>query len=206
MRGSDAIEVFVGEGDNSQTWSLPKNLLTHVSPFFAAALNGAFSESNSHKILLPDDDPAAFELFVQWLYIGETGKNSKDHILTHVRAWTLGDKLGCPVFQDRAMLKLLQFHAGDQATIIEPQTLQLAYEGSAANSSLRAWALQQFCCEVRRNNLGEMAKEWASVAKTVVDFGSDYVSDSAIAKKFENKWWRPEENRQEFLDVLTYKA
>ena len=206
LRGSDAIEVLVGEGDGSQTWSLPKKLLTHVSPFFAAALDGAFSESNSHKMLLPEDDPAAFELFVQWLYIGETGKDSTDHILTHVRAWTLGDKLGCPVFQDRAMLKLLQFHSGKRATTIGPQTLQLAYEGSAANSKLRAWALQQFRCEVQRDNLGQMAEEWASITKTVVDFGSDYVRDSASAVAFEDKWWRPEEDRQQFLELLTYEA
>ena len=157
-------------------------------------------------MVLPEDDPAAFELFVQWLYIGETGKDSVDHISTHVRAWTLGDKLGCPVFQDRAMLKLLHFHAGDDAMIIEPQTLQLAYEGSAANSKLRTWALQQFLCEVQRNNLSKMAEEWASVTKTVVDFASDYVRDSASAELFEDKWWRPEEDRQQFLELLTYEA
>ena len=195
----------MGDGDYSQTWSLPKNLLTHVSPFFAAALNGPFSESNSNKISLPEDDPAAFELFVQWLYIGETGKGSTDHILTHVRAWTLGDKLGCPVFQDHAMLKLLQFHADKHATIIQPQTLQLAYEGSAANSKLRAWALQQFRCEVESDSLSKMAEEWASITKTVVDFGSDYVRDSASAEAFKDKWWRPEEDGQQFLELLTYK-
>lgn len=196
----------MGEGDNSQTWSLPKNLLTHVSPFFAAALDGPFSESNSHKILLPEDDPAAFELFVQWLYIGETGKDDMDHDSTHVKAWTLGDKLGCPVFQDRAMLKLLQFHAGEHAKIIEPQTLQLAYEGSAANSKLRRWALHQFCCEVKGDTLGKTAEEWASIAKTVVDFGSDYVRHSAHAQAFKDKWWQPEDDRQQFLEILTYGA
>ena len=196
----------MGEGDDSQTWSLPKNLLTHVSPFFAAALDGPFSESNSHKMLLPEDDPAAFELFVQWLYIGETGKDSTDHTSVHVRAWTLGDKLGCPVFQDRAMLKLLQFHAGEHGIIIEPETLQLAYEGSAANSKLRRWALHQFCCGVQGNNLGKTAEEWASTAKAVVDFGSDYVRHSTCAQTFKDKWWRPEDDRQQFLELLTYEA
>lgn len=206
LHSGDAIELLVGDGDNSQTWSLPKPLLAHVSPFFAAALDGRFSESKSHKELLPEDDPAAFELFVQWLYIGETGKDSPEHTLTHVRAWTLGDKLGCPVFQDRAMLKLLRFHAGGQATIIEPQTSLLAYEGSAANSKLRAWALQQFRCEVHNNKLGKMAEEWASITKTVPDFGSDYVRDSASANAFGDKWWRPESQRQQFLELLTYKG
>ena len=206
LHGGNAIELLVGDEDNPQTWSLPKPLLTHVSPFFAAALDGPFSESESHKMSLPEDDPAAFELFVQWLYIGETGKDSPDYVFTHVRAWTLGDKLGCPVFQDRAMLKLLQFHAGGQGTIIEPQTLLLAYEGSAANSKLRAWALQQFRYEVQGNKLGKMAEDWASITKTVPDFGSDYVRDSASANAFGDKWWRPESKRQQFLELLTYKA
>ena len=157
-------------------------------------------------MVLPEDDPAAFELFVQWLYIGETGKDSVDHISTHVRAWTLGDKLGCPVFQDRAMLKLHRFHAGENARIIEPETLQLAYEGSAASSKLRRWALHQFCCEVQGDNLGKDAEEWASIAKTVPDFGSDYVRHSAGAQAFKEKWWRPEDDRQQFLELLTYEA
>lgn len=190
----------MGDAEHPKIWSLPKNLLVHISPFFAAALNGSFAEASSKTITLPEDDPAAFEMFVQWMYVGKTGRNSTEDIAIHVESWILGDKLGCPVFQDRAMLKLLHLHS---ANLIQPKTLQLAYEGSAAGSKLRKWALQHFIYNVQYENFVENLENWAAVAKAIADFGSDYVAASAAT--FKNLWFNPIENGQLYLEILAYK-
>ncbi|KAJ9620969.1 hypothetical protein H2203_007556 [Taxawa tesnikishii (nom. ined.)] len=49
---------------------LHKEVLTRASPFFAAALNGAFAEGMDQTVKLPEEKPDIFEWFVQWLYSG----------------------------------------------------------------------------------------------------------------------------------------
>ena len=50
-----------------------EKVLTHCSTFFAAALNGGFAEGISGSVNLPEESPAAFEMWVTWLYIGLIG-------------------------------------------------------------------------------------------------------------------------------------
>lgn len=148
--------MIVGTVDNAKTWHLPKELLTRSSPFFAAALNGSFTEANSKVVTLPEDDIDAFALFTQWLYVGEIGGSPKDCDLDHdhdsplhccastvqtlIQAWVLGDKLGCAIFKDLAMLGLI-----DELNVnrIEPYNVGTACERSAPGSKLRRVFLDQ---------------------------------------------------------------
>ena len=60
------VTIFVGPARIK--WSLHENLLSATSDFFRSAFNGGFKESTDDTLALPEDDPAAFELFVRWLY------------------------------------------------------------------------------------------------------------------------------------------
>ena len=62
--------IIVGKKDASQTYLLHKTLLVSVSPFFEAALMGAFSESRDQTVTLPEEKPEVFEWFMWWLYSG----------------------------------------------------------------------------------------------------------------------------------------
>lgn len=55
-------------GPSQTVWRLHENLLSGTSDFFRAAFNSGFKESLEDRLLLPEDDPQAFELFVRWLY------------------------------------------------------------------------------------------------------------------------------------------
>ncbi|KAI4173933.1 MAG: hypothetical protein LQ343_002701 [Gyalolechia ehrenbergii] len=68
LEGSVSVTVKVGEGDKSATWTLPKDLLTHASPFFNAALNGTWLESEAKQVELKEDNPNAFRFFIHWLF------------------------------------------------------------------------------------------------------------------------------------------
>ena len=114
--------MTVGTAASTKKWHLPKELLTNSSPFFAAALDGSFAEATSKVVHLPKDSTDAFALFIRWLYVGEIAATecsaSHDHDHDHlciaatfqtlVQAWMLGDKLGCPIFKDLAMLDLIK--------------------------------------------------------------------------------------------------
>ncbi|KAL8893561.1 MAG: hypothetical protein Q9192_005144 [Flavoplaca navasiana] len=119
LQDTVVVTVRVGSGEEVKSWAIHKGLLTHHSPFFAAALNGSFKESTSNVVELIEDSPEAFKLFVYWLYTGDFELASDTKGLPRIAclAWALGDKLQCPVFQDLAMLQLLDYHK--QAWLVE---------------------------------------------------------------------------------------
>lgn len=181
--------MIVGAAAVTKTWHLPKELLTNSSPFFAAALNGSFAEAKSKIVSLPEDSIDAFEIFIQWLYVGEiTAKDciaDHDHgddyppdfcteatVQTFVEAWILGDKLQCPVFKDLAMLGLLRNL--DQG-LIYTHTVRTAYERSAPGSKLRKIVLDQVRYDAWAGGLGDDTDEWMVFARECVDFGEDFV-------------------------------
>ena len=80
---------------------VPRELLTAVSPFFHAALTGAFSEGISQTIRLPEDRADIFDYFLFWLYTRRLDHEAVDAIeptkpayfwLLHL--YCLVDKLG----------------------------------------------------------------------------------------------------------------
>ena len=133
---------------------------------------------------MPDDDPKVFRHWVQWMYVGRISfKISRVEDINNVlvKAWILGDKLGCPIFQDIVMLELLACHSPHAGNgLIEPSTLRTAYEGSAPGSMLRKWAIDFFLFETRNKVCGKVSAEqrnklWFSEAKDIDDFSQDYM-------------------------------
>ena len=63
----DQTTVLVGP--NEAKFMLPKALLTdRGGDFFKKALNGSFAEATSSILPLPEDDPGAFKLFIEYLF------------------------------------------------------------------------------------------------------------------------------------------
>ncbi len=98
MELSKVVNVLVGAGHSK--FVVHKDLLTSKSEFFRAALTGDWEESKSQEVQLPEDDPAAFEMFAHWLYFTELnfGKNDGAFISLS-KAWLLGDKLQAIAFK-----------------------------------------------------------------------------------------------------------
>ncbi len=207
--------MIVGTSPNTKTWQLHKELLIDSSPFFAAALDGSFAEATSKVIRLPEDNPDIFALFIQWLNVGDfalgscTADHTKDYdhyyhddyhycrasILIDIRAWILGDKLGCSIFKDLAMLRLIR--ASDTWST-DATNVRTAYEGSAHGSKLRKFLLDEFRHEAKADYLSDDADEWVLLARDCVDFGDDLVK--AICN---NERRAPKEQKAIYLEVLT---
>ena len=147
------IEIRVGTttsvqdpADLSTNWFLPTRLISHHSPFLAAACNRDFKERHENLIELPDDDPTVFALFVEWLYYGDyaieplslpssTGNNS---VSIDAECWVLGDKLLCTDFKTHAMGRLYKQHTAKIfSRSISTHDVQFACENSAKVSKLR---------------------------------------------------------------------
>lgn len=71
---SSVAKIIVGSAGSKShpetTFTVHKDLLTKASPFFEAALDGAFAEGLDQAVKLPEEKPESFEWFVWWLYTG----------------------------------------------------------------------------------------------------------------------------------------
>ncbi|KAL8907957.1 MAG: hypothetical protein Q9207_001103 [Kuettlingeria erythrocarpa] len=145
LHNSPPVTVKVGSGPTPQYWSLPQALLAHVSPFFRAILSGPWAESQSRSVELEEDYPRAFRLFVHWIFTwiaqpaGQFPTQISDDFdaMDGLRAWVLGDKLGCVLFQDYAMATICW---ADTDRTIEADFFRQAYARSPPGSTLRRLA------------------------------------------------------------------
>lgn len=157
---------------------LPKNLLAHVSPFFHACLNGDWSKTVANDIRLLEDKPAVFEWFIRWLYLWTTTAvdecewlipNNFDPMMS-LDAWVLGDKLGCPQFQDFALAPLFYYNVSDSSLF---DFAGQVYAASPPGSSIGRWIARDLLAEAEGNpskhsELVVLAEEISELAVDIV--------------------------------------
>lgn len=180
-------------------------MLVYHSPFFAAALEGQFKEANSLKMTLPEDRPLIFEIFVKWLYLGplkpDNGKAEDDDIDEAddlVLAWVLGDKLGCPLFQDHVILQLIEFYA---EFILGPFIIKTVYENTVPASKLRLWLINSFLYQ--SFEASGVHKALRDTVEGIEEFSMDVVK--AISAEGRQAFKDPRYDPLGFLLVVTPK-
>jgi hypothetical protein len=109
---------------------------------------GIFVKAQIH---LPEDDPAVFGLFVEWLYYGtydDLAAPSSSNI--HAQCWVLGDKLLCNEFKNYAMSRLYKQRLDFSMT---HEDVEYAYANTSPNSKLR-----QFYVDFVKQNFSDPKK------------------------------------------------
>ena len=215
--------MVVGPTGNTKTWYLPKKLLVNASPFFAAALNGSFAEATSKVINLPEDNTDAFALFTRWLFVGEiSGElfNYEDDltgdeilgtydagtkrlmnattVLVYLQAYILGDKLGCSVFQDLAMLEVISYHI---VASFSAETTRTIYEQSGLGSKLRRFAIDMFRYDLREGQLPMDTITFVSTSKITEAFALDFLK--ACVEEDCGEAICPSDQQGRYMEVLT---
>jgi hypothetical protein len=103
------VTITVGALKKQAVFYVHENLLTQRSEYFKTCLQSSFQEGHQRECLLKEDNPDAFEIFVQWLYLGkykaseaikrEDGGNEEAWYLLHAHAYVLGNKLVASAFK-----------------------------------------------------------------------------------------------------------
>ncbi|CAG8972088.1 hypothetical protein HYALB_00004954 [Hymenoscyphus albidus] len=95
------VTINVSLGIQKETFVVHKNFICFYSPFFDAAFNGAFKEGETQVLDLDDASPAAFSLFVNWLYTQriEFPGGEEVHLRTLIELWILGSRCLVPKIQ-----------------------------------------------------------------------------------------------------------
>ena len=147
-------------------------------------------EANVASVTLLELKPSVFELFVQWLYLGEYTKKEKgfEH---HEEAWVLGEFLGCAAFQDFVILNMILYLR--KTFVAKPQVL-FAYRQSPPNSKLRQFLVAQ-CVSDRFGPRENAFEAWAlgKHEKEVTEFIADVgrLTISRVSQGFEDPYDHP---------------
>ena len=96
--------ILILVGPTRKSFAAHKALLCQLVPYFATAFTGAFAEASISEIYLADEDPAAIELFISWLYRGSPGlAASGDDLVPLVKLYVLADLWCLPTLQNNLM-------------------------------------------------------------------------------------------------------
>jgi hypothetical protein len=62
----ETVSIYVGP--KRKKFLVHKKLICEISDFFSKAFTGGFQEAQENSMHLPEDDPNAFALFIDWIY------------------------------------------------------------------------------------------------------------------------------------------
>lgn len=100
---SPTVTVTVGTGKDEKTFYVHERLLMDASQYFKTALQSHFSEAGTKVFRLDEDDPVAFQLFVEYLYNFEGEKRASRSLISCADAFVLGCKLVAPAFNRKVV-------------------------------------------------------------------------------------------------------
>lgn len=192
-----------------------KAILSFHSSFMDAACNGGFAESQNSEILLLEEQASLLKLFVGWLYtglmVGEPGGGVRVDMLM-VDLWLLGDRMGCPAFQNEVMGLMFAFY---EFEAVSSKVIRLAYDntvnGSVLRKCIRDLALRDKLLtrldleedmEVDDGKWNGWDKGWIVVLGEGGDFVKDYfIHQSTFGKESADFYEHGEENGRYFVQV-----
>lgn len=129
------LDIKVGKGKFIRRWRIHKALICRYSGYFrqachpSAIANASFQEGNEGIFDLHDDNPAAFELFADWLYSNKDEPKNEAYCeaskwaLYSVEAYALGDKLMADDFRPFALKEAI-----DSARLFDRRDIEIVFE------------------------------------------------------------------------------
>ncbi|KAL9118874.1 MAG: hypothetical protein Q9187_004574 [Circinaria calcarea] len=141
---SAIVTLYVGP--KRKQYSPHKDLLCRIVPWFSKALLGdASEESKANEMYLPSHDPAAFDLFVLWLYRGKDGLSEPTvGIGGHVNLYILAEEWSLTTLQNSLIDVLADWFKVNQLAGIAAITEFATFYGTIAHlKPLRQFITQQ---------------------------------------------------------------
>ncbi len=111
LLSKEMVDVFVGP--ERKQFHLHKDLLCDRSSYFQKAFEGDFKESRENSMDLAEDEVAAFELFVDWLYSGRLTEvpNDEGNGWPYIHLYILATKFTLESLANTTMDRLQEYFA-----------------------------------------------------------------------------------------------
>lgn len=152
------ITVTIGQEEEKESFYVHEFAICDRSEFFRNAMKPewASARSDPRVIDLPDDDPAAFALYMSWMYTrhlpvlapeSEPGSTEGCHTLAY--AYVLGERLLDISFKNAiADAYVLYARGSAPAKRYYPgnEEIRIIYEGTRESSPIRKLLVDIWCC------------------------------------------------------------
>ncbi|TKA75982.1 hypothetical protein B0A55_03257 [Friedmanniomyces simplex] len=136
LESAKRVKIIVGR-TVPRTFVVQQLLLESKSEYFVEALQAQHlsTKPEAGLLIFADDDPAALEMLLFWMYKGHLPKDALRNAVIHgVRAWALGNRLGLPDIQNWVMLAMVRW---SYSWFFDTHTLREAVKSSAPGSLMR---------------------------------------------------------------------
>jgi hypothetical protein len=183
----EVVKIDVGTGLNKKPFWIHKTLLSEKAPVFGRMFNGGFIEAETNYASLPEDDPMAFEAFVEWLYRGtiktirlDLPKNEDAQGFEIFAIYVLASKYLLTELADRSLSGYVKYINAKQF-IPGPGVLASMYTKSPPYSKARQLAAELAAYTLLKfpstnNNDSWSSDRFCDVFNTDVDFMFDVLS------------------------------
>jgi hypothetical protein len=132
--------VVLRNGDTTEIIPIHKSFICYYSPYFNREFNGYFAEGKTQRVELEDAPPAAFNLFVKWLYTQEIAEEEMDFLIGDITnlvdAWILADQFIVPRLQNQLLWSM-----SSRRGKVSFESCIRAYEKTAPGSRLRSYII-----------------------------------------------------------------
>ncbi|KAF2419759.1 hypothetical protein EJ08DRAFT_665833 [Tothia fuscella] len=152
-------------GPTKTEFLVHKDVATQQSPYFAAALNGSFSEGDSQTITLEEVDAKIFEHVVLWLYAGRLEytefffKDGKPTYFTLLDIYSLADRLLIEGLRNAVVDRMAEL-AEATNSVPTPTDTHILYDSIRENSPLRRLILDLFAFKKTDNLISTHPDSW----------------------------------------------
>lgn len=179
------IDFYVGP--ERRQWSLHRNLLCHHSPYFESEFLGNEASkgpkrSGEHKIDLPDQDPAGFELLVKWLYQGTlddtsdmTDEKKYDYSVACHKLYLLCNKFEMPILKNESIDRYRQGLLEAQL-VPDAEEINEIYRSSPVGSPFRKLMAQIAARQIMDPDSDKDAESYKNCFKDNPDFAVEMIN------------------------------
>jgi len=165
-------------GTNERPFLVHKKTICDAVEPFGKMFRGGFAEASSHTATLPEDDPEAFGLLVEWVYKDQLPQFGDDTVrrdcILRLKLYILAEKYGLiPLMDDSMDFIRLCFRTGRCRMTLK--WCDYAYENTPEKSPLRSFISSYFVYQFfhRRDEDLWSTSEFSAVAANSCDLVQD---------------------------------
>jgi len=150
--GNEIVTLYVGLA--CKKFTVHKALLCESSDFFKKGFMGGFKEAQEKEMSLPEDNPEAFSLFLDWLYTHTLPICSTEAQLDDLyRLYFFAEKICQMNLADKAIDRIQQVHKYNPQLGIKPAVIGLVFANTKYHSSLQRLVIHIFLYDIIKDKI-----------------------------------------------------
>ena len=170
--GLEVLDIFVGE--NLRHFRVYKKLLCAKVPYFQKMFASGFKEVIEKTVRMPEDDPDAFNQFLEWFYKGalqpvNIAKETRDGgpLFNRVKLYRFAEKHCLDVLMDLAISSIMTCHVKNKS-MPNYTSIKYGYPETDTSSKLRSF-MSKALARILRNQVEGGSWPATDISRLMID-------------------------------------